>query len=83
MAKSQTAPSLTEFAKDAPAPRKCLLCAVPEEIESQARAGKAAGITYNTIGKWLAALGYADPEKPPTQSRLQRHFQDDHKRSDS
>jgi hypothetical protein len=80
---AKAAPSLTDFAKDIPAPRRCLLCTVPEDVEAQARAGKAAGITYKTIGEWLAHLGYADPEKPPTQARLQRHFQDNHKRSAS
>lgn len=75
--------SLMDFAKDQPVARQCLLCSVPEEIETQAKQGKAAGITYRVIGEWLASLGYADEKKPPTQSRLQRHFQDNHQRSAS
>jgi hypothetical protein len=85
MAQSQAAPSLAEYAQNSSSSRrpKCLLCSVPIEVERQAQAGKAAGIIYRVIGEWLAALGYASPEDPPTQSRLQRHFQDNHKRSDS
>lgn len=78
---NETTLSLTDFAKDKQPPRQCLLCAVPLDVETQAQAGKAAGITYRVIGEWLAALGYADGDKPPTQSRLQRHFQDNHTRS--
>lgn len=74
-------PSLIEFAADRDSvQRRCLLCSVPPEIEAEAAKGKASGVTYRLIGEWLAALGYADPSKPPTQGRLQRHFQDGHTR---
>lgn len=76
--------SLAEFAEEHQSKaRRCLLCTVPVEIEAQAQQGKAAGVTYKVIGEWLAHLGYADTTNPPTQARLQRHFQDEHKRSDS
>lgn len=75
-------PSLMEFAADRrPNYRRCLLCSVPTEIEQEARKGKDAGVTYRVIGEWLASLGFADTDNPPTQSRLQRHFQDAHARS--
>jgi hypothetical protein len=76
--KPNAAPSLADFAKDIKPSRQCILCSVPEDIEAQARAGKAAGITYPVLGDWLVALNYADAAKPPRQSRLQRHFQDGH-----
>lgn len=77
-------PSLIEFAADRHTPtRRCLLCTVPADVELEARKGKEAGVTYRVIGEWLATLGHADPAKPPTQARLQRHFQDKHIRSES
>lgn len=77
-----TTPSLMDFAADRrPNHPRCLLCSVPPEVEQEARKGKDAGVTYRVIGEWLASLGHADLENPPTQSRLQRHFQDNHIRS--
>lgn len=68
-------PTLAEFAASNPDSRpRCLLCSVAPEIEQQARAGKAAGITYKVIGQWLETI----VGEPVTKGRLERHFQDGH-----
>jgi hypothetical protein len=72
---NEVAPSLAEFAKNEPQPRRCLLCSVPPTIERQVREGKAAGITYRVIGEWLASIGYENA----TKGRLEKHFQMAHK----
>jgi hypothetical protein len=75
-----TMQSLESFAAANPDKRpRCLLCRVDADIERQAREGKAAGITYRQIGDWLTSI----VGEPVTKGRLERHFQENHNRSDS
>lgn len=66
--------SLAEFAAAEAPPTRCLLCNVHADVEAQARDGKAAGVTYRTIGEWLKTIGVPGA----TKGRLERHFQEEH-----
>lgn len=78
MTDSTDAASLADFAAGFANVRRCILCSVSPEIEQQARDGKAAGVTYRVIGKWLETV--TDFQGPIGKSRLERHFQDGHTR---